>query len=268
MTYVGYYNGAFLPQDKIALPIENLGFTRGFGAFELLRTYDRTPFYLQEHLARFLFSIDSLYLPQPQVDLEGVIRNLFILNPEGELVIRLYYTECDDKTCLLILTGPVISPTEEEYQKGIAVITTPLARTLVHSKTTSYLAGQVALKQAAKVGATEAIFLSPNDELLELTRANFFCVIEGKLHTPKEGVLLGITRKVVLFHAQELGIPVVEGPISRKAIPTFSEAFLTSSIKEIVPIRKIDEEVIPIGPLSHILRRVFQSIECPNLSSI
>ena len=268
MTYIGYYDGNFLPQNEMPLAPENLAFTRGFAAFELLRTYDREPFYLEDHLERFFFSIASLYLPKPQVDLKKVIDHLLLLNRDGELVFRLYYTELEKRTLLVVLTDKVVSPSDEEYEKGIAVITTPLQRTLVRSKTTCYLAGQLALKQAALQKATEAIFLSTKNELLELTRANFFCVIGQKLYTPKEGILLGITRKIVLAHAERLGIGVVEGPILETAIPTFSEAFLTSSIKEIVPIRKIDQAIIPIGPLSHILRRIFQSRECPNLSSI
>ncbi|MBS0586260.1 MAG: aminotransferase class IV [Verrucomicrobia bacterium] len=253
MSYVGYYNGAFLKECDIHLPIDNLAFTRGYSAFELLRTYKQEPFYLEAHLERFFASIALLELPKPTVNLEEIIQRLLILNPNEEFVFRLYWSE----DLLVILTGKVVELPPSLYQNGIAVMTTPLARTIPLAKTTNYLAGQIALKQASRLGADEALYTNQEDELLELTRANFFCVMEDKLYTPKEGILFGITRRVVIEAAKELGIEVVEGPIEKKEIPHFKEAFLTSTLKEVLPISKIDSFAIPMGPLAKELRAAF-----------
>ena len=246
-----------MPQDDASITITNLGFTRGYAAFELFRTYGFTPFYLKEHLARFEQSAKALLLNFP-THVKEIVLELLEKNRHPDLVVRFYLSEDERGTSqFLILSDPIILPPEHHYQNGIPIITTKLTRQFHLIKSTSYLSAIIATKEALKLGADDALFTSSNGELLELTKSNFFAVIDGVLYTPKEGILFGITRQIVINLSKDLGIPLIEGPIQLSAISQFEEAFSTSTIREILPISKIDGHQIPLGPITKALQQVF-----------
>jgi branched-subunit amino acid aminotransferase/4-amino-4-deoxychorismate lyase len=161
---------------------------------------------------------------------------------------------------LIIQTIPITPLPEEYYTHGVFVITTTQERIFPTLKTTSYLAAGVALQEAMAKKAADAIYLNKKGELLELTRSNLFAVKQGVLLTPKEDILYGITRKVVLEIANSLEIPVREEPLLLSDVENWDEAFHSSSVKELVPIVKIDEMRIgkgTVGPMTTLLRERF-----------
>jgi len=266
MQFVCYQNGEFLSQ--VDFPLTSLGFTRGYAAFELLRTYNYHPFCLEEHLERFQRTAKKLRLPYPD-HAEWVVHTLIEKNNSPNLLIRLYLSEDElsQKPHFLALTGPLTVPTETQYRDGIAIITTNLERQFPEIKTTSYLPAILALKEATDQGAEDAIFVNKQGELLELTKSNFFAVFKNKLYTATEGVLHGITRGVVLELAKELSLPIETTPLPLSAIPYFEEAFATSTIREVLPISKINSTPIPLGPIAERLRLAFPQ-KIPSLTKI
>jgi branched-subunit amino acid aminotransferase/4-amino-4-deoxychorismate lyase len=257
MQFFCFQNGTFLPQKEAKLEITNLGFTRGYCAFELFRTYEYTPFFLAAHLKRLEHTASRLLLKYPD-NLESIIDTFLEKNRHPNLVVRLYLSEDESgKSQILILCDPIQLPPKKHYLEGIPVITTELTRHFHHIKTTCYLAALVALKEASKKQAEDALFTSSDGHLLEFTKSNFFAVINGTLYTPKEGVLFGITRSIVIQLANECNIPLIEGPIPKIALPTISEAFSTSTIREILPISSIDSIPIKLGPITKTLQDLF-----------
>jgi branched-chain amino acid aminotransferase len=113
-------------------------------------------------------------------------------------------------------------------------------------KSLNYIGAIMAMEQASKAGAVEAIYLDGQDRLTEATRSNLFVIRDNLLITPREAVLKGITRQVLLEVAAE-EYEVVEGPIHYADLSTFDEAFLTSTTKEVLPLVQIDEHVIGTG---------------------
>ena len=259
MQFFCYNNGLFLPQKDAAISITNLGFTRGYAAFELFRTYGKEPFYLKEHLERLKKNAALLKLNYPKNTPE-IVAELLEKNPFDNLVIRIYLSEDESgKPDFLALADPIELPPPAHYENGIKIITTTLMRHLYPIKSTSYLAALIALKQAAENNAEDALFLSPENNLLELTKSNFFAVINGTLYTPKDEMLLGITRGIVIKLAKELQIPFKNAPINLSSLPQITEAFSTSTIREILPITQINTQKIPLGPITKTLQEAFCS---------
>jgi branched-chain amino acid aminotransferase len=124
----------------------------------------------------------------------------------------------------------------------------------------------IALKVAAKEGAEDALFTNDAGHLLEFTKSNFFAVINGTLYTPKEGMLFGITRAIVLNLANELSIPIKEDLIHIKDLHLIEEAFSTSTIREILPISRINQTKLSLGPITKRLQSAFSAKVQENLS--
>jgi branched-chain amino acid aminotransferase len=135
------------------------------------------------------------------------------------------------------------------------VSSTLIERTMATVKSLNYIGAIVAMEEAGQSGAVEAIYLDAQDRLTEGTRANFFVVRDKLLITPREGVLKGITRQVVLELAAD-EFEIVEGPIHYYDLGAFDEAFLTSTTKEILPVVQVDEHVIGTGKPGPVTGRI------------
>jgi branched-chain amino acid aminotransferase len=114
-------------------------------------------------------------------------------------------------------------------------------------KSTSYAENVVALARAKEAGASEAIFPNTIGNLCEGTGTNIFVEIDGRLVTPplSSGCLAGVTRELVI---ELTGCEEVDVPIEH--LKTTSEAFLTSSTRDVMPITRIDNRQLTEGPLS------------------
>ena len=126
-----------------------------------------------------------------------------------------------------------------------------------------YLAGDIASAEHAKAdadkkGCYEAILLGARGEIAELSTSSFFCVINGVVVTPPidTGILPGITRQVLLREMKRKRIPYREADIFPRDIPRMSEAFLSSSVRGLVPITKIEKLKIGDGKVGSVYRRL------------
>ena len=89
---------------------------------------------------------------------------------------------------------------------------------------------------------------------------NVFAVRQGRLVTPKEGVLEGITRRTVLEIAQSLGLPVELRPLPAGELRTADEAFLSTSGGGVLPVTRVDGRPVGSGspgPITHRLRETY-----------
>ena len=103
------------------------------------------------------------------------------------------------------------------------------------------------------------LFVNEREHVLEATRSNFFIFRGDTLITPRRGILIGITRNVVLELARSM-FSIEERPISLEELALADEAFITSSSKEITPVVQIDDLVIgdgKPGPHSYQLEQLF-----------
>jgi branched-chain amino acid aminotransferase len=147
---------------------------------------------------------------------------------------------------LVVMITPLGERDMQRFARGIKLITTRLQREAPEAKTTNYMAAVRALKEAANRGAADALFVNNKGHVLEATRSNFFIFRGDTLVTPREGILFGITRGVVLELARGR-FTIEERPVLLDELPLTEEAFITSSSREITPVVQIDDLVIGDG---------------------
>ena len=249
-----WVNGRLLSDpDEPVLRVSDHGFTVGDGVFEAVKVVDGRPFALSRHLRRLSGSAAGLHLPAPDHDLirEAVAA---VLAPEHIALGRLRVTWTagpsplgsgrqsahSEPTLVVAAVGMAA------YPPAAQVVTVPWPRNergaVAGLKTTSYAENVVALAEAARRGAGEAVFANTAGMVCEGTGSNLFYVLDGTLVTPTlaSGCLAGISRELLLewFPAAE----EVDAPISELA--RTQEAFLVSTTRDVQPIDLIDDRVL------------------------
>ena len=251
-----YIDGSWVHPHEATISINDVAVLRGYSAFEALRTYNRRPFHLDEHLDRLYRSAEliELEIPWSREYITALVQEIIARNTYQHASIRLLVTggETEDsilpigKPTLAVLITPLGERDMQRFAQGYKLITTSLQRIAPEAKTTSYLAAIRALKEATRRNAADALFVNEQGHVLEATRSNFFIFRGDTLVTPRAGILMGITRNVVLELAQGR-FPIEERPILLEELSQADEAFITSSSKEIVPVVQIDDLVIGDG---------------------
>lgn len=251
-----YVDGRWVHPDEASISINDIGLLRAYSVFESLRTYDRRPFHLDEHLNRLYHSAEliEMDIPWSREQIAGVVREVIERNPYQHASIRILVTGgvSEDgilpsgKPTLAVLITPLPERDMERFARGYKLITTHLQRVAPQAKTTSYVSAVRALKEAARQGAEDALFVNEQGHVLESTRSNFFIFKSDTLVTPREEVLIGVTRNAVLELARGR-FQVEERPILLEELAQADEAFVTASSKEIVPVVQIDNLVIGNG---------------------
>ncbi len=251
-----YIGGQWVHPDNAAISINDVAVLRGYSVFESLRTYDRRPFHLDQHLTRLYRSarLIEMEIPWSREQIAEVIREIIARNTYRHATIRLLVTggESEDgilpsgKPLLVVLITPLGERDMERFAQGCKLITTKLQRNSPEAKTTNYIAAVRALKEAVRRDAADALFVNQRDHVLEATRSNFFIFRGNTLVTPRRGILIGVTRNVVLELARS-SFAVEERPILLEELAIADEAFITSSSKEITPVVQIDDLVIGDG---------------------
>ena len=251
-----YIDKAWVHPEQAAISVHDLAILRGYSAFEALRTYDRRPFHLDEHLERLARSaaLIDLELPCTHEQLTSIIHEIVARNAYRHAAVRMLVTGGESEDGVIAVGAPklivMITPLGERdlkrFARGINLMTTRLQRDIPEAKTSNYMSAIRVLKEAARHGVDDALFVNELGHVQEATRSNFFLFRSDTLVTPREEVLIGITRNVVLELARGR-FPIEERPILLAELAQADEAFLTSSSKEITPVVRIDEQVIGSG---------------------
>lgn len=159
----------------------------------------------------------------------------------------------EDPSRLYLALEPYQPVPEAIMREGAHVITLPIVRENPVVKTTAWMTARKPSQDALPQGVYEGILRSEGGRLLEGMSSNFYAVLNGALYTAGEGVLAGITRRAVLEIAAEL-LPLRPEAPHQRDMPRFTEAFLTSSGRGVVPITRIDETPIGAGTPGAITR--------------
>lgn len=243
----------FLPIDKAAVPIMDIAFQRSAGVFETLLVYDGKPFHLGDHLKRLHVSARLLGIKEhfSNTLIEEKIKIGVKKVSESVISVKVIITG-GDSTYLsfehsprlyILFTKPLLD-IPEDYKKGVALITTPLLRTLPTVKSLNYLGAVISYQKVLRKKCYDAIYAT-KDHVLEGTTFNFAIIIRDNIIVPEDGVLDGITMQTAMRLAKKLQLNIFRKKITFKELRRADEAFLTSSYSEILPVIKIDD--IKIG---------------------
>jgi branched-chain amino acid aminotransferase len=273
MNLVHYFDGQWVPEEKLLIPVRDLSVVRGFGVFDFLRTYNGKPFRLTEHLTRFYRSAGflDLTIPVDQDELAKIVEEGIKRNNLPETGIRLTltggvandsYMISPGKPSLIVMFSEASSPDPSLYETGGKIISIPYLRQLPEAKSLNYMLAVLAHREAKQRGAVEAVYVS-DGQIYEGTIANLLAVKDGVVITPKDNVLIGITRNVVLGLCDTLDIEHREEDLFIKDLSTYEEMFITGTTKEVMPIIQFDETTIgdgTVGPITKKLITAFQNL--------
>jgi len=256
MGFTWWVDGTMVAAEEAVLPVADHGLTVGDGCFETTAIVRGRAFAMTRHLARLRQSLAGLLIDLPVTDdeLQAATDAVVAANADAG-IIRITVTagsgplgsgRGDGDPTVIIAAGP-----NRGWPQTAGVITVPWARNergaLAGIKSTSYAENVIALARAREAGASEAIFPNTVGNLCEGTGTNIFVEHEGRLVTPplSSGCLAGVTRGLVLevtdAEEADLGIDVLR---------TTTEAFLTSSTRDVMAIDRIDDRAMTPGPLS------------------
>jgi branched-chain amino acid aminotransferase len=252
-----YIDGDFVEEDKASLSVKDIVVLRGFGVFDFLITYNKRPFKLKEHVARLENSAKNIGLSIQHTNAEicGIVEETIRRNTHhDESNVRIVYTggiSSDGVTPegngkLLVMVTPKHVLPAWWYTNGTKIITADIERFLPDAKSTSYLNAVYALQLANKAEAIETLYVDRNQRVLEGTTSNFFFFKRDKLITAGDGILPGITRSVILELVKDR-FEVEIRDIDRSELNEMSEAFITASNKEVVPVVQVDDLVVGNG---------------------
>jgi branched-chain amino acid aminotransferase len=270
-------NGQVAAPDRANISVYDRGFLYGDSVFETIRTYGGVPFALGEHLQRLGRSAERVLisLPVPLETLAEEAHRGIDLAANPESYVRVMVTrgtgpmgldpDLAESPTRVVFIEPLVMPPREAYATGIGAILAHTARTAdatraAGAKVANYLAGLLALRDAKRAGASEALFVDAAGRVLEGTTSNVFIVHGGALATTPEdaGILPGITRAHLIRAAGRLGIAVAERDIAEADLFAADEVFISSSIREVLPVVRVDGRPIGSGVPGCVTRRIHE----------
>jgi len=274
-----YVNGEFVEEAKAGISPFNRGFLYGDGLFETVRSYGGRLFALEDHFLRMGESAAFLRIPLP-FDLEQLQGLLLLLLKKNNLEkddgrIRINLARGEGKRGLsatagvpsdAVITVEAVPPGIELIQrKGTKLVIIRDIRIdsrspLASHKTFNYIPGVLGLFQVEAEGGDEGVFLNYEGNVIEGVTSNVFMVKDGKLFTPplSSGLLPGITRKKVIEVAQNAGFDLCESDISADELFSAHEIFITSSVREVVPVVALDAKTFQVGEVTRTIQNAYK----------
>src|SRR5438477_929372 len=270
-----YIDGKYYGQKNAKISVFDHALLYGDGIFEGIRAYNGRVFKLTEHIDRLFYSAKAILLKIPRSHGEIVravvetcrrnkIRDGYVrlLVTRGAGTLGLNPNRCKNPSIIIIAHKIQLYPAEL-YERGMEIITVPTTRNL-HSalnpaiKSLNYLNNILAKIEANNSGCEEAIMLNAEGFVAECTGDNVF-IVKGQHVLPPPltaGALYGITRRVVLEMAAELGYKVAETNLTRYDLFNAEECFLTGTGAELVPVVRIDGRTIGVGSPGPVTQRL------------
>jgi branched-chain amino acid aminotransferase len=273
-----YINGEFYRRGEAKISVFDSGFLVGDGVWEGIRLHDGEFAFLDLHLDRLFEGAKAIDLDigMTREEITEALRETVRRNGiEGSsgVHVRLMVTRGDKKTPSqdprLVVGGPnVVIIAEHKLadpsvrEQGVRLFTSTVRRpppdTLdqrlnCHSK----LHEVVALVQALKAGADEALMLDPTGAVATCNATNFFVVRRGEVWTSTGHYSLnGITRRMVIELCRASDIPVSERPFSLSDVYGADEAFVTGTFGGITPVVEVDGRRIGTGERGELTARL------------
>jgi branched-chain amino acid aminotransferase len=254
------------------------GFTFGDSAYETIRTYRGRPFEWGRHVRRLRASAGRLGFEIPLTDAQLLARLDAVLvraaNPESYIRLIVsrgvgdisYHFERVKGPTVVMVVKPHDGFPDWHYTDGVDVALVDVRRNHPRAldpaiKSSNLLNNVLAVREAQSRGAEEAVLLNQAGHLAEGASTNVFVVRGGTLRTPPlaTGILAGITREVVLELATSLSLDAGEETLGAEDLRRADEAFLTSSTREIVPIRRVDGQPLCDGRPGPVTRRLIEA---------
>ncbi len=274
---VAYVRGEYMPIAEAAIPITDWGFLRSDATYDVVTVWDGAYFRLDDHLDRFTRSCARWRL-DPGVDREQITAILSRCvrlsglqasyvemvctrgkppwgSRDPRLAVNQFYAfavpfvwlaNADQRANGLHL---MVS----DVQRISPLSVDPTAKNYHWNDLTMGLFG------ALDAGADSVLLVDGAGNVVEGPGFNVFCVIDGVVVTPGEGMLEGVSRRTVLEMSASLGLPVQVRALPAPALRAAHEVFLSTSGGGVLPVTKVDQMTIGNGQPGPITQQLVQT---------
>jgi branched-chain amino acid aminotransferase len=267
--------------ETAQISVLDRGFLYGDSVYEVIRTYGGQPFALEAHLSRLERSAALLGFPVPvsTASLAHEIRAAVQAAGNAESYIRVIVTRGSgpitldpstaERPCRVVIVTSFTPYPASLYDEGAKICLVPAGRLSggavpLGAKSGNYLVNIMALRSARRQGAHEAVMLDTAGRVAEGASSNVFALVRRTLRTPplSVGILEGITRHLVIELARRMDLDVEETELLPADLRGAGEIFLTSTLREVMPVTHVDDWEVGdgrVGPIALELRRRYRA---------
>jgi len=266
---VVYLNGNFLPLADAKVSVLDRGFIYGDGVYEVVPVYARKPFRMPQHLTRLQNSLDGIRLANPHAQRwDALIAELIARQPFDDQAVYLQVTRGVAKRdhafphgvapTVFMMSNPLVLPSREQVERGVAVITAQDNRWLRCDLKTTSLVGNVLMRQLAVDNDAVETVMFRDGHLTEASASNVLIVRDGTIIAPpKDNLILpGITYDATLEIAHDAGVALDVRAVTHAETLSADEMWLSSSTKEVLAVTRVDDRPFAGGAPGPVFRRV------------
>ena len=237
-------NGIVIKECDALVPITSREVQCNFSVYESLRVLKGHAVHLNDHIDRLVASASQIGLKFDVPDFSSWINALVSADKAEDATMRILVLG-GEKSEIFITWQPLLTYPDNYYNEGVATISYEGERYLPTCKTSNLLLSYLALNEAHRQNAFEALLVDRRGKVLEGTRSNFYALFEGRLCTaPDEEVLSGVTRKCVMKAAKELGLEVVLEAPSIGELEYADALFISATSMAAMPITTLNGQSI------------------------
>jgi branched-chain amino acid aminotransferase len=283
MKTVASVDGLITDADKAVVSVLDRGFLYGDSVYEVLWWHRGVAVQAADHMGRLRESARRIYMDIPGADaryLDEVARTVgvFGCGPDGDAWVRLVVTRgvgplglkvaAGLSPTVVVIVAPAHRPTPAEWATGLHVAMVDRLRVSVRAldpgaKTGNYMNNLLALHEGGARGADDAVLCNDRGEIAEASTANVYAVRDGRLLTPPidAGILRGTTRTRILELCAREGVPAAEATLLPSDLHASDEVFLSSSVRGVMPVTRIDGQPIGRGVPGPVTTRIRDAFE-------
>ena len=269
-----WQRGRFVPIAEASVPLTDWGFLRSDATYDVVTAWDGAFFRLDAHLERFLRSCATFRLDpgRSPEDIVGILTECVRLAGLRSAYVEMLCTRGqppwgsrDPRQAVnqfYAFAVPFVwIANEEQRTRGLHVVVSDIQRIPSASvdptaKNYHWHDLTMGLLGALDAGGDTVLLTDAVGNVVEGPGFNVFAVRDGRLVTPKEGVLEGITRRTVMEIAHTLGLAVETRALPAAQLRTANEAFLTSSGGGVLPVTRVDGRALGSGRVGPITQRL------------
>lgn len=259
-------NGEIINAEDAKISIFDRGFLFGDSIYEAIYAQDHTLLFFNDHLNRLEKSARlikmQLFISRDEIEKEVMhtlkeckIKDAYIrvVVTRGETPLSLD-PNSSFKNNLVVIVKPKPKYSSDFYQKGIHLAIVSILRndkmaTDPNAKSGNYLNNVMAIDEAKKSGADDALMMNKDGQITEGTTFNVWMFKDGNWITPPatSGLLEGITRKKTIEICKHNNIPYKEANFTTQELLDAQEVFITSSTRGIMPVGRINDKIYGKG---------------------
>lgn len=262
-------NGQLAPLRSSSVPLMDLGFLRGLAVFETVRTYaGGCPYALGPHLKRLWEGASAIGVPMffTETTLRAEIRAAYEASEYQEVSINIVVTPGvltggyfdSDEPSRVVIVRQVPAGYDALRETGVGVSTFEAERMLPGVKTTNYVQGRIGLERARREGSHEAIYRDERGYVREGVTSNIMARFGNTIVSPDEHCLQGITSRSVRVAAEQTGLEWKAGGLTVESLRKADEVWLSSTLREIVPVVRVDGHPIGEGAVGDYFNDVYE----------